>query len=124
MKLLRQHRQQPRRAAAWREGRQLASAALVLLRSPKPSPLYPSPPPSPRGHASENPELPEALAARGIRFLGPPGAAMAALGDKIGSTILAQAAGVPTLPWSGSGVAVRRGKGQGDGGWAGRALGG
>jgi len=31
---------------------------------------------------------------------------MAALGDKIGSTILAQAAGVPTLPWSGSGVAV------------------
>ncbi|KIY96881.1 acetyl-CoA carboxylase / biotin carboxylase [Monoraphidium neglectum] len=58
------------------------------------------------GHASENPELPEALAARGIRFLGPPAAAMAALGDKIGSTILAQAAGVPTLPWSGSGVAI------------------
>eukprot|EP00983_Pelagomonas_calceolata_P089157 1157283-Pelagomonas_calceolata.AAC.3 len=38
---------------------------------------------------------------------------MAALGDKVrlrgdvvGSTILAQAAGVPTLPWSGSGVAI------------------
>ena len=31
---------------------------------------------------------------------------MAALGDKIGSTILAQAAGVPTIPWSGSGVAL------------------
>ena len=31
---------------------------------------------------------------------------MAALGDKIGSTILAQAAGVPTIPWSGSGVSV------------------
>lgn len=31
---------------------------------------------------------------------------MAALGDKIGSTILAQAAGVPTIPWSGSDVAV------------------
>jgi len=29
---------------------------------------------------------------------------MAALGDKIGSTILAQAAGVPTIPWSGTGV--------------------
>lgn len=29
---------------------------------------------------------------------------MAALGDKIGSTILAQSAGVPTLPWSGTGV--------------------
>lgn len=32
--------------------------------------------------------------------------AMSALGDKIGSTILAQAAGVPTIPWSGTGVAV------------------
>ena len=62
----------------------------------------------PRGHASEKPELPTALAETpsGIRFLGPPATAMAALGDKIGSTILAQAAGVPTIPWSGSGVAV------------------
>ena len=60
-----------------------------------------------RGHASEKPELPTALAelgCSGIRFLGPPAAAMAALGDKIGSTILAQAAGVPTIPWSGTGV--------------------
>lgn len=39
-------------------------------------------------------------------FLGPPAQAMAALGDKVGSTILAQAAGVPTYPWSGSGVEV------------------
>ena len=31
---------------------------------------------------------------------------MSALGDKIGSTILAQSAGVPTLPWSGDGVAI------------------
>jgi hypothetical protein len=31
---------------------------------------------------------------------------MAALGDKIGSTILAQSAGVPTIPWSGDGVTV------------------
>ena len=61
-----------------------------------------------RGHASEKPELPTALAETpsGIRFLGPPAGAMAALGDKIGSTILAQAAGVPTIPWSGSGVSV------------------
>ena len=60
-----------------------------------------------RGHASEKPELPTALAetgCSGIRFLGPPAAAMAGLGDKIGSTILAQAAGVPTIPWSGTGV--------------------
>ena len=61
-----------------------------------------------RGHASEKPELPAALAetAGNIRFLGPPASAMAALGDKIGSTILAQAASVPTIPWSGSVVAV------------------
>ena len=56
------------------------------------------------GHASENPELPDALNKKGIIFLGPPSAAMAALGDKIGSSLIAQAAGVPTLPWSGSHV--------------------
>jgi biotin carboxylase len=61
-----------------------------------------------RGHASEKPELPTALAETPseIRFLGPGAAAMAALGDKIGSTILAQAADVPTIPWSGTGVKV------------------
>ncbi|KAL4426359.1 hypothetical protein ABPG77_004653 [Micractinium sp. CCAP 211/92] len=60
------------------------------------------------GHASEKPELPKALeeTPTAIRFLGPGAAAMAALGDKIGSTILAQSAGVPTLPWSGDGVTV------------------
>ncbi|XP_058085333.1 acetyl-CoA carboxylase 1-like isoform X2 [Magnolia sinica] len=56
------------------------------------------------GHASENPELPDALTAKGIIFLGPPASSMAALGDKIGSSLIAQAAGVPTLPWSGSHV--------------------
>ena len=47
------------------------------------------------GHASEKPELPTALAETpaGVRFVGPPAGPMAALGDKIGSTILAQAAG-------------------------------
>ena len=60
-----------------------------------------------RGHASEKPELPTALNENtNIRFLGPNANAMSALGDKIGSTILAQAAGVPTIPWSGSGVAI------------------
>ncbi|CAH9078511.1 unnamed protein product [Cuscuta europaea] len=58
------------------------------------------------GHASENPELPEALDARGIVFLGPPGTSMAALGDKIGSSLIAQAADVPTLPWSGSHIKI------------------
>ncbi|XP_010916915.1 acetyl-CoA carboxylase 1 [Elaeis guineensis] len=59
------------------------------------------------GHASENPELPDALNAKGIIFLGPPAASMAALGDKIGSSLIAQAAGVPTLPWSGSHVKIQ-----------------
>ncbi|KAJ0987373.1 hypothetical protein J5N97_005729 [Dioscorea zingiberensis] len=58
------------------------------------------------GHASENPELPDALDAKGIIFLGPPATSMAALGDKIGSSLIAQAAGVPTLPWSGSHVKI------------------
>lgn len=58
------------------------------------------------GHASENPELPDALDAKGIIFLGPPATSMAALGDKIGSSLIAQAAEVPTLPWSGSHVKV------------------
>ncbi|KAL1121333.1 hypothetical protein V6Z11_D01G225500 [Gossypium hirsutum] len=58
------------------------------------------------GHASENPELPDALNAKGIVFLGPPSVSMAALGDKIGSSLIAQAADVPTLPWSGSHVKI------------------
>ena len=37
---------------------------------------------------------------------GPPEQAMWALGDKIASSIVAQTAGVPTLPWSGSGLIV------------------
>ncbi|KAI0684026.1 acetyl-CoA carboxylase [Cytidiella melzeri] len=56
------------------------------------------------GHASENPRLPETLAANKIVFIGPPGSAMRSLGDKISSTIVAQSANVPTMAWSGSGV--------------------
>lgn len=57
-----------------------------------------------RGHASENPKLPESLAASKIVFIGPPGSAMRSLGDKISSTIVAQHAEVPCIPWSGQGV--------------------
>ena len=59
-----------------------------------------------RGHASENPKLPESLAAspKKILFIGPPGSAMRSLGDKISSTIVAQHDGVPCIPWSGTGV--------------------
>lgn len=58
------------------------------------------------GHALENPMLPEMLAAspRRIVFIGPPGAAMRSLGDKISSTIVAQHAQVPCIPWLGTGV--------------------
>lgn len=58
------------------------------------------------GHASENPILPEMLAAshKRIIFIGPPGSAMRSLGDKISSTIVAQHAKVPCIPWSGTGV--------------------
>lgn len=84
------------------------------------------------GHASENPKLPELLHKNGIAFMGmeslvalflplfnlhdlnalilsliaspgPPSQAMWALGDKIASSIVAQTAGIPTLPWSGAG---------------------
>ncbi|XP_038560546.1 acetyl-CoA carboxylase isoform X4 [Micropterus salmoides] len=56
------------------------------------------------GHASENPKLPELLNKAGISFLGPSSKAMWALGDKVASSIVAQSADIPTLPWSGSGL--------------------
>ncbi|AMD21457.1 HER178Cp [Eremothecium sinecaudum] len=58
------------------------------------------------GHASENPLLPEKLASskRKVVFIGPPGNAMRSLGDKISSTIVAQHAKVPCIPWSGTGI--------------------
>ncbi|XP_041773392.1 acetyl-CoA carboxylase-like isoform X2 [Anopheles merus] len=54
------------------------------------------------GHASENPKLPELLHKKNLVFLGPPERAMWALGDKVASSIVAQTAEIPTLPWSGS----------------------
>jgi len=50
------------------------------------------------GFVSENPALPEACAAAAIAFVGPPAAAMRALGDKIAARRLAEAHGVPVLP--------------------------
>lgn len=54
------------------------------------------------GHASENPKLPNTLAAMGIQFIGPTGPVMSVLGDKIAANILAQTAKVNSIPWSGS----------------------
>ncbi|KAL1273892.1 hypothetical protein QQF64_026706, partial [Cirrhinus molitorella] len=59
------------------------------------------------GHASENPKLPELLHKSGITFLGPSSKAMWALGDKVASSIVAQSADIPTLPWSGTGLRVQ-----------------
>jgi acetyl-CoA carboxylase/biotin carboxylase 1 len=64
------------------------------------------------GHASENPKLPDALVAASsgkqkIIWIGPPANAMRALGDKIASTIIAQSADVPCIPWSGSNLTVK-----------------
>jgi acetyl-CoA carboxylase/biotin carboxylase 1 len=58
------------------------------------------------GHASENPVLPDTLARSNppIKFIGPAGPPMRALGDKIGSTIIAQTAGVPCIGWNGAHV--------------------
>ncbi|KAJ4896503.1 Acetyl-CoA carboxylase 2 [Raphanus sativus] len=44
----------------------------------------------------------EVPGAKGVIFLGPTAASMVALGDKIGPSLIAKAADVPTLPWSGS----------------------
>ena len=58
------------------------------------------------GHASENPVLPDMLAKSNppIKFIGPAAPPMRALGDKIGSTIIAQTAKVPCIAWNGQHV--------------------
>ncbi len=50
------------------------------------------------GFLSENPKFAAALAAENIAFIGPPVGAIEAMGDKITSKKLAQAAGVSTVP--------------------------
>jgi acetyl/propionyl-CoA carboxylase alpha subunit/acetyl-CoA carboxylase carboxyltransferase component len=56
------------------------------------------------GFLAEDPGFVERCAAAGIRFLGPPAGAMRKLGDKIDAKRLAEAHGVPVLPWSGGEV--------------------
>jgi acetyl-CoA carboxylase, biotin carboxylase subunit len=52
------------------------------------------------GFLSEKPELADACAAEGLIFVGPTGAHMRKMGNKIAARQLARAAGVPTLPGS------------------------
>lgn len=50
------------------------------------------------GFLSENPKFAEALAAKGVAFIGPPVGAIEKMGDKITSKKIAQEAGVSTVP--------------------------
>jgi propionyl-CoA carboxylase alpha chain len=50
------------------------------------------------GFLSENPAFPEALAAAGVTFIGPPVSAVKAMGDKITSKRIAEEAGVNSVP--------------------------
>ena len=50
------------------------------------------------GFLSENPAFAQACADAGVTFIGPPPAAMIAMGSKIGARRLMQAAGVPVVP--------------------------
>jgi acetyl/propionyl-CoA carboxylase alpha subunit/acetyl-CoA carboxylase carboxyltransferase component len=56
------------------------------------------------GFASESPEFADACAALGLVFIGPSGASMRLLGDKIGGKRVAESHGVPVTPWSGGAV--------------------
>ena len=57
------------------------------------------------GFVAEDPGFVEMLERLGIVFIGPPAAAMRRLGDKIAAKRLAEATGVPVVPWSGGPVA-------------------
>jgi pyruvate carboxylase subunit A len=52
------------------------------------------------GFLSERPEFPEACAAAGLAFIGPPAEAMRAMGSKLEARALAESHGVPVTPGS------------------------
>src|SRR4051812_36016221 len=52
------------------------------------------------GFVAEHPDFAELCERLGVTFIGPSAAAMRALGDKIGSKLLAEQVGVPVAPWS------------------------
>ncbi len=56
------------------------------------------------GFAAERPDFADACAALGLVFIGPSGASMRLLGDKIGGKRVAEKLGVPVTPWSGGAV--------------------
>jgi acetyl/propionyl-CoA carboxylase alpha subunit/acetyl-CoA carboxylase carboxyltransferase component len=52
------------------------------------------------GFAAEDPDFADRVVAEGLRFLGPSGDVIRALGEKIGAKRLAESVGVPVVPWS------------------------
>jgi acetyl/propionyl-CoA carboxylase alpha subunit/acetyl-CoA carboxylase carboxyltransferase component len=56
------------------------------------------------GFVAEDAAFADRVASLGMTFIGPSGAAMRRLGDKIGSKLLAEEVGVPVAPWSRGGV--------------------
>src|SRR5215207_283254 len=56
------------------------------------------------GFVAERAEFADRCAELGVTFIGPSGEVMRRLGDKIGSKLLAESAGVPVAPWSGGAV--------------------
>ena len=57
------------------------------------------------GFVSEDPDFADRVTDQGIRFLGPTGDVMRALGDKIDAKRIAEDVGIPVVPWSGGVVA-------------------
>ncbi len=56
------------------------------------------------GFVAEDPAFADLCARLGVTFIGPSAEAMRALGDKIGSKLIAEEVGVPVAPWSRGGV--------------------
>ncbi len=56
------------------------------------------------GFVAEDAAFSDLVTSLGMAFIGPSGDAMRQLGDKIGSKLLAEEAGVPVAPWSRGGV--------------------
>ncbi|HEY5656644.1 MAG TPA: biotin carboxylase N-terminal domain-containing protein, partial [Myxococcota bacterium] len=57
------------------------------------------------GFVAEDAAFADRVKAAGLRFLGPSGDVMRAVGDKIGAKQVAESVGVPVIPWSGGAVA-------------------